>query len=528
MSAAPDSIAAEIIAALTAATSTPKPAKEPKSLPLPDRMIEFTADNFTVFKATDGRTYGIHNDAPTKALALGKGEALINEIKAGFSAKTGSWPANSTAQAAVTDWLHYQATQGPVREVPLRCTWDRENNTIYLDTGDPDWTIIRITAEDWTIDPAPPYAFHRSGVTAALPTPERPAVTDPANPFRELWTLTGIAERDRPLILAALITSWMTGIAQPVVYITGEQDSGKTTVARYLLSLVDPVTLPERGGKIPATEEDWKPRVAAYRVVFIDNASHITAQQSDTLCKIATGGETITRQLYTDDTAHVSNLCAPVWLTSIGVGVLRGDLQSRMVQINLEPLNTQRRMVLSDLVKLQDAARPRILHALLDLARDVLALLPAVDRGDLNHRLTDYALVVRCVDQLLGTKGEERLTKIATELAEDVLEGDIVAQALLYGIERANEHLGSRVLGEQTPGGLLRALTDYAQGNDRSSGWPRTPKVMSEHLDRIAPALAAIHGITIERRKSNSVRTITVSQGLVPADNRNSVPGGAA
>jgi len=527
MSAEPGADAADLNAA---AADPAEKTKAPKSRPLPDRMIEYAGDNFTVFKATDGRTYGVRNDAPTKALALGKGEPLINEIKAAFAAKTGSWPANSTAQAAVTDWLHYQATLSPTREVPHRCTWDRDNNTIYLDTGDRDWTIIRITGDEWKNDPTPPYAFRRSGVTAALPTPEQPAVTDPANPFRELWTLTGIAEDDRPLILAALVSVWMTRVAQPVVYITGEQDSGKSTVARYLLSLVDPVTIgDERGGKIPPTEEDWKPRVAAFRAVFIDNASHITAAQSDTLCRVATGGESTTRQLYTDDTAHLSSLRAPVWLTSIGVGVLRGDLQSRMVQINREPLNPDQRMVLSDLTKRQDDARPRILHALLDLTRDILALLPAIDRHNLTHRLTDYALIVRCIDKLLGTDGERRLTAIATELAEDVIEGDIVAQALLHGIEQANKRMGAaQVLGTQTPAELLRTLTEYAQDNSRSSGWPRTPKVMSEHLGRIAPALAEIHGITFERRLSKSKRLITVRKRPTPAHEQTTTHGGAA
>ena len=106
----------------TAGAKTPAGPKTPKSRPLADRMIEYADNNFTIFKSTDGRTYGVKGYEPTRALALGKGEPLINEIKAGFAQQIGSWPANSTAQAAVTDWLHYRAAQSPAREVPLRCT----------------------------------------------------------------------------------------------------------------------------------------------------------------------------------------------------------------------------------------------------------------------------------------------------------------------------------------------------------------------------------------------------------------------
>ncbi|MEK8107429.1 hypothetical protein NKG94_23930 [Micromonospora sp. M12] len=41
---------------------------------------------------------------------------------------------------------------------------------------------------------------------------------------------------------------------------------------------------------------------------------------SDLLCRVATGGELTTRELYTNDGAHVSDLLVPVWLTSIDSG----------------------------------------------------------------------------------------------------------------------------------------------------------------------------------------------------------------
>ncbi len=253
----------------------------------------------------------------------------------------------------------------------------------------------------------------------------------------------------------------MTGISQPIVFVTGPQDAGKTEFARFALSIVDPVTIPERGGALPTKEEDWKSRVSAYRCVLIDNASHITAQQSDTLCKVTTGGEATTRTLYTNDTAHISDIQVPVWLTSIGVGALRNDLQSRMVRVELHGLTPTNRRVLSDLREAQRQSLPGILRALLELTAKVIALLPVIDRTGVEHRLTDFAVVVRCLDKVLGTSAADRLLAVAADLAEDVLDADPVALALLHALEFPTIVPGP-VLGDHTPTELHRRLRTHA------------------------------------------------------------------
>ena len=46
----------------------------------------------------------------------------------------------------------------------------------------------------------------------------------------------------------------------------------------------------------------------------------------------------------------------------------------------------------------------------------------------------DFELVLRCVDRALGTAGLDRLTAISHDLANEVLETDHVAAALLAGV----------------------------------------------------------------------------------------------
>ncbi|MEK8107428.1 hypothetical protein NKG94_23925 [Micromonospora sp. M12] len=86
--------------------------------------------------------------------------------------------------------------------------------------------------------------------------------------------------------------------------------------------------------------------------------------------------------------------------------MLRGDLQSRIVPVELESLTVEQRRTMSKLSREQDEARPTIVRALLELAAGVIKLLPTIDDSRLVHRMTDFNLVLRCVDQILNTQGK--------------------------------------------------------------------------------------------------------------------------
>ncbi len=473
---------------------------QPPRPALGDRLIAFAEEHFDVFRSRAGLVYGVRRQEPGRAYA--HPSALMGEVKTLFHALDGRWP-DGKASALCSEYLATMARRTAPREVALRSTWDPDQQRLLVDMGDPDWRTIDVSASGWRYVDTSPVPFRRSDVTAGLAEP-----SDHGD-LNALWRLVNVSEADRPVVLALLLCSWLTGVSQPIVFLTGPQDAGKTEAARFLLRLVDPVTIAERGGSLPAREEDWKSRVAAFRCVLVDNASTITPSQSDTLCKVATGGEATTRTLYTDDTAHVSDLQVPVWLTSVGVGALRNDLQSRMVRVELDALDAARRVALSELRAAQHAALPAITRALLDLAVDVLRAWPDVDRTGLNHRLTDFLLVLRCVDAVLGTKGAERLMEVADSLAGDVIDADPVAQAVLRSIEFPL--VDKPVTGEHTATDLLRALTWHAdQLRLAGSSWPRTPEQLSQSLQRVKSALAG-RGVHVTTRRTKHARLINIS-----------------
>jgi hypothetical protein len=477
------------------------------------RMRAILDREFRLVRSTDGRTFGVHYATPGRALEHGKANSpLIQQVSKAFLAAEGKWP-SATAVAEVSSYAFAMASDKPAEEVPMRCHWNRDTQVLYLDVCDTDGTVLRIDRNGIRAADAPA-AFRRSRTSAPLPWP----IDGPAGAadLDALWKLVPVCEADRPIVLGLLLVAWMTGTAQPVVLLVGPQDAGKTSTGRFLLSLVDPTTN-ERGGTMPKDEREWKARVSNTRVVLVDNLSTITAETSDLLCKVATGGEATSRALYTDDDAHISNLKVPVWLTSIDPGVLRNDLASRIVPTELEALTAGRRVAESELAAQQDAARPTITRGLLWLMSEVLKLWPDIDKQSLEHRMGDFAILVRCIDKILGTEGSKRLVEHSRDLAEDVIDGDPIGQILVKLVEKA-EAAGDDLPTDVTSEALLERCNTLRQqttgigyhAGDKS--WPRTPKVFSSRLMRVEPALLKAHGIKIVRRKSNGQKLLSVQR----------------
>jgi hypothetical protein len=301
----------------------------------------------------------------------------------------------------------------------------------------------------------------------------------------------------------------MTHTPQPPVLFDGQQDAGKTSTARYLLSFVDPVP-GDRGRSLPTEEREWKAAVAWSRVVLVDNLSRLNAVSSDLLCRVATGGEAVSRALYTDDGSHSSNLHVPVWITAVDPGILRGDLASRMIRIEMEPITEANRLAESELKDKQEAARPYIMRGLLNLTSQIMGEWPSVPKDRLPHRMGDFAIAVRCIDRILSTTGERRLREEAQDLASTVVEGDTLAQLILLMFKR-----GMNPKGPVTASDLLKTLRrldedEMSFGDDKDM--PRTPRALSGRLKRVEPALKAAHGVTIAHRRSNGIRTIEITK----------------
>ena len=126
---------------------------------------------------------------------------------------------------------------GPRQEVHVRLA-PGDNDILFLDLGDDDWSVIEIDADGWRWRPLTSARFVRPPGLQALRTPERGGSIEQLRPF------LNIADDDQ----WRLLVGFLVGVFHPsgpyaVLALNGEQGSAKSTAMRIdARSLIDPRT----------------------------------------------------------------------------------------------------------------------------------------------------------------------------------------------------------------------------------------------------------------------------------------------
>ena len=249
--------------------------------------------------------------------------------------------------------LDAQAARAGQRRVYLRTA--THEGRIYISLCDDARRVVEVDSEGWRILNDPPEVRFRRTRTAK-PLPE-PVGGDPRENIGVLRRFLNVEERDFVLCVAWLLAALRDTGPYPLLVLTGEQGSAKSTAAKLLRSLVDPVR--------PGSERDAAIAARNGHVLIYDNLSGLPAWFSDTLCRLSTGEGYATRRLYTDYEEAVIEASRPVILNGIENPSVRGDLAERSITIRLAPIAAEARLTESALMTTFEEAAPSILGSLL-------------------------------------------------------------------------------------------------------------------------------------------------------------------
>ena len=254
----------------------------------------------------------------------------------------------------------------------------------YLDLGDKAWRNVEIDATGWRVIDNPPVRFRRASGMQPLPTPVPGGSIEKLRSFLNVKT-----DADFVLVVAWILAALRDLGPYPVLVLSGEQGSAKSTFSAILRALLDPNTAPLRA--LPREDRDLFIAASNGHVLAFDNVSGLPAWISDTLCRLATGGGFAVRQLYTDQDEVLFDAARPVILNGIEDIVTRPDLADRALFLTLEPISEERRRPEAELWTAFEAERPRILGVLLDAVVGGLKQLPETHLPKL-PRMADFAL----------------------------------------------------------------------------------------------------------------------------------------
>lgn len=409
-----------------------------------------------------------------------------------FFEATGGAPSSEALQSAlnvVEAKAHFDA---PERRVHVRV--GGLDGRLYLDLGDETWRAVEIDVAGWRVIDHAPVRFRRAAGLQGLPAPVAGGSVEALRSF-----LNVRSDADFVLVIAWALASLRNRGPYPVIALSGEQGSAKSTFSAILRALLDPNTAPLRA--LPREDRDLFIAATNGHVLAFDNVSGLPAWISDTLCRLATGGGFAVRQLYSDHDEVLFDAARPVILNGIEDIVTRPDLADRALFLTLEPIPEERRRPEQELWQAFEAERPRILGALLDAVVKGLAMLPQT-RLDKLPRMADFALWATACETALWPAGTfwSAYRGNRDEAVEGVIDADPIAAAvralMAAGTEwtgNASELLGA--LGEMTGERIAKSKT-----------WPDSPRALAGRLRRAATFLRKI-GIEIGFGREGRART---------------------
>ena len=460
-----------------------------------DILIDL-AQTADLFHAPDGTGFadlGINGHRETWPI---RAKGFRRWLARRFFEKTQGAPSSEALQSAlnvIEAKAHFDA---PERVVHVRV--GGLEGKLYLDLGDEAWRVVEIDATGWRVIDNPPVRFRRASGMQPLPTPM------PGGSVATLRSFLNVqSDTDFVLVVAWALAVLRNRGPYPVIVLSGEQGSAKSTFSAILRSLLDPNTAPLRA--LPREDRDLFIAACNGHVLAFDNVSGLPAWISDTLCRLATGGGFAVRQLYTDQDEVLFDAARPVILNGIEEIVTRPDLADRAVFLTLQPIPEEHRRPEQELWAAFDAERPRVLGVLLDAVVEGLKRLPET-RLEKLPRMADFALWATACETALWPAGTfwSAYCGNRDEAVEGVIDADPIAAAV-------RAIMATRTVWTGTASDLLGAVAEVAgERVAKSKSWPDGPRALAGRLRRAATFLRKI-GIEIGFGRDGRARTRTIT-----------------
>lgn len=491
-----------------------KGPKKEKGPPVLRQLHDWYHEHYETVVATTGDCYAVPKNGPYVA-------ELLDKTGGDFSRHViAEW--NNTHQniiskyytANLIDWIMGESAAAIKQPVGLRAldvpAAVFTPRTVVIDLGNDICNVVTITAAGWQIAQRGPAVFRRTPSMRALPAPvplphddndnvETRAAAAALHLDGVLADLINVDVQQRHLIIGWLAAVYL-GISRPILWLGGEQGTGKSTAARMFARLVDPVG--EDGLRQPPTDAaDALPLINAAYVGAFDNVGGVQNWFSNLLSSVVTGTDIAKRALFFNaDTVLMFNLRKAIIVTSIADNGGQPDMLSRVLPVNLNYVPDLDRRNELDLFERFEAARPTMLAAICDLVALAIAHETTAAPNLAHTRFVPFDNTLHEIDAVTGWTTAADYLEVTRQVQADVTGGEPLAVAILALLE-ANA-LSGKTQWHGTTADLLQAVKTYRPDDD-ARGWPANAKALGKRLNIISPSLRA-HNVDVARHKTKT------------------------
>lgn len=389
---------------------------------------------------------------------------------------------------------------------------------LWYDLGKADWSGIRVHGGKISIESLP-VGFLRRGGMLPQADPEYAATADD---IFMLGLLANISSEGLLFCLVWMVSAFINSfhgvtIPRTILWITGPHGSAKTTLAEYILGLIDPDREPLKNP--PDDIKDLASILRSYHTTILDNVTKMDKWLSDALCQVATGGALTKRALYTDfdlTTAHFNSM---IIITSMGVPKIESDLNERTLFIYPDPVRESDRKSKVAMDLLYHSLKPWMFGALLRTVAAVLEKMPAIyaesDSWSIKPRMLDFAIIGEACARTWGLPASSFLQSYNLSLDSEA--SDLIAEVPIIGALKA--FMANQSVNEWTGlvSKLFEDLTFQEKGfkdyGDLPDWWPKTSKGFGRSLSKYSADLLR-EGYQIKgKRHTRKGEEITILRG---------------
>ena len=422
-------------------------------------------------------------------------EAFLSWAVCGFYEATGSTISSALAKEA---FLLLQAQAAKGRKTHVRV--GEHGGKVYIDLCNEAFETVEITSEGWRVVTGAPVYFRGGAMAKPLPHPQR------GGSFDALRSIVNFASFDDYVLTVAWLVAALNPAGPfPILALSSEHGSGKSTLMTLLQRLIDPQATERLA---PLKDVDALFSMAASRwVVPLDNCGRIHREMSDHFCRLATGGGLTKRRLYSDNDAYAVSVTRPLILNGIALSLGRLDLLDRTFCVELAPFGKGKRKTEEQVYQRFEEVHPQLLGA---LCTAVSASLREKEYAPASlPRMADGAAFILRAERGGGLPWVEgtfapALARLEEVKVDNALAEDLVGSAVLALMEERSGFIG-------TAGELLMSVRRQTPCEE-SAFLPKVPKSLSERLDELAPLLKS-KGITLSKERTRQGRLLILKRG---------------
>ena len=321
---------------------------------------------------------------------------------------------------------------------------------------------------------------------------------------------------DTLLFRVHLISFFLEKVATPIMLITGQQGSIKSTQSGLIKRMVDPTgsELEDNLTNFPKKLDDLCIRLNNDQVIAFDNLSRITPEQSDTLCMATTGGKITKRQLYTDADEKVLRIRRKIVINGITLEIERGDLMERIVIYQTSAVPADQMKTAAEVEEEFKRLLPLFLGAVFGILQEAIRMESSVKKSfHKRARMATFEMWGECISR--------------------ALENDPGAFQKEYGQSRQDSN---DLLNEETPlapflaellnGEVeivvsfkeffvrLKAYAEENQYDTKSGGFPKAANRLRGYITRYRP-LVTDAGYSIEIQRNTKKNRFSKNARLI-------------